>query len=548
MTQEQRTSWFGIRRQVLLLFLLLALLLVVPTVSFIRWWLVVSQQQLNEKLLVEGYKSFIGYIDEKRGVLETLARSYGRYQAVRGLDAGPAGTASGTDIMALKRDARLDLFSVVDARGRVIGGDKDVELFAASRLAARQAGWPSYSPEVLTGFFYDVSGRLWLLARAPLEGEGAPAASIVIGYHADEAFLDAWAQPMSFRVDLYRHAPSAVQEAYYPATPDAGITWNELSGAHRPYVLRSASSGGAALMFLAAVVRDIRGEAVAVLILRRSAPLAVMPQHFFLNFLWVILVFFFGLLCVSIRFFTERITRPVVDLRRAIRDITSSGNLAGRLHPGREDEMGRLMEEFNSMLEKLEASNTGLNRSKQELTVLYNDLLEQKRFTSEIVATAPSVVLVLLPDGRVKFINDASSRIMGFKPEEVIGRQWVDNFVPFRHRDEVRQVFEEILRGEIQAHRQSEGKVLTKEGHERTILWSNSIIADDQGRLVSVLAIGMDITRWKETERDLRQKMTQLERFVRVTMDRERVVMDLKRELKRLKGAAQGGQAGHGDL
>ena len=548
MAYEQRASWFGIRRQIILLFLLLALLLVVPTVSFVRWWLVVSQKQLNEKLFAEGYKTFVVYVDQKRGVLETLARSYGRHQAVRALVAGPAGAAAGSDIPALKRDARLDLFSVVDARGRVIGGDKDVELFTASRLAARQAGWPSFSREVLTGFFYDASGRLWLLAQAPLEGEGAPATSVVVGYHADEVFLDAWAQPLGFHVDVYRHAPSAGEEAYFPATERAGVTWKELRYSQRPYLIRRTSSDGAALMFLAAVLRDIRGEAVAVLILRRAAPFGTMPQHSFLNFLWVILVLFFGFLCVAIRFFTDRITRPVVDLRRAIRDITSSGNLAGRLHPAREDEMGRLMEEFNKMLEKLEASSASLNRSQKELTALYNDLLEQKRFTSEIVATAPSIVLVLLPDGRVKFINDASSRIMGFRPEEVIGRQWVDNFVPFRHREEVRKVFEEILRGEIQPHRQHESKVLTKEGHEHIILWSNSVIADDRGRLLSVLAIGMDITRWKETERDLRQKMTQLERFVKVTMDRERVIMELKREVKRLKGVTQDGQGGHGDL
>jgi|GEM_PF-2227661 len=547
MPNEQRTSWFGIRRQVILLFLLLALLLVVPTVSFIRWWLLASQEQLNERLLTEGYKAFIGYVDEKRGVLETLARSYGRHQAVRGLLTGQAG-AAGPDIPALKRDARLDLFFVEDGHGRVMGGDKDVELFATSRLAAREAGWPSSSAEVLTGFFYDASGRLWLLARAPAREEGATAGSVVVGYQADEAFLDAWAQPLGFSVHVYQHASSAGEETYYPATTDAGVTWKEIRHAPRPYLVRSVSSDGAALMFLAAALRDIRGEAVAALILRRNAPLVAMPQRSFLNFLWGILVLFFAFLCVAIRFFTDRITRPVVDLRRAIRDITSSGNLAGRLHPARDDEMGQLMEEFNTMLEKLETSTTSLNRSQKELTVLYNDLLEQKRFTSEIVATAPSIVLVLLPDGRVKFINDASARIMGFRPEEVIGRQWIDNFVPFRHREEVRKVFEEILRGDIQPHRQLEGKVLTKEGHERIILWSNSAIADERGQTVSVLAIGMDITRWKQTERDLRQKMTQLERFVKVTMDRERVVLELKRELKRLKGVPQEGQATDGDL
>ncbi len=548
MAHDQRASWFGIRRHVILLFVFLACLLVVPTVSFLRWWIVVSQDQLNERLLCEGHRIFIGYIGQKREVLETLARSFVRHPVVQALVAGAAGAAAESDITALKRDARLDLFSVVDARGHVLGGDRDIELLELSRLTVPQLGWSSSSSDILTGFFYDASGRLWLLARAPLETPGAPESSLLIGCYVDETFLGSWADPLGFHVDVYRHESSAGEEVYYPATENAGVMWKELRYAQGPYVIRPASLGGMRLMFLAAALRDIRGEAVAVLILRRAAPLIAIPQHTFLNFLWIVLGLFFGFLAVSLRFLTDRITRPLVDLRGAIRDITASGNLAARLHPAREDEMGQLIEEFNKMLEKLETSSVSLNRSKEELTALYNDLLEQKRFTSEIVATAPSIVLVLLPDGRVKFINDASSRIMGFRPEEVIGRQWIDNFVPFRHREEVRRIFDEILKGEIQTHRQQQGKILMKEGHERILLWNNSVIVDEGGRLVSVLAIGMDITRWKETERDLRQKVTQLERFVKVTMDRERVVMELKREVKRLKGATQDGQAADEDL
>jgi biotin-(acetyl-CoA carboxylase) ligase len=89
---------------------------------------------------------------------------------------------------------------------------------------------------------------------------------------------------------------------------------------------------------------------------------------------------------------------------------------------------------------------------------------------------------------------------------------------------------------------------LTREGQERIILWSNSVIKDERGQLASVLSIGIDATPWKETERDLRQKMTQLERFVKVTMDREKVVLELKREVKRLEDALQGRQGGHEDL
>jgi hypothetical protein len=93
MAHDQRPSRFGIRHQVILLFFLLALFIVAPTLSFIRWWFVASQEQVGEKLLSEGYKTFIAYVDQKRDVLETLARSFVRHPAVRSLAAGSGAVA-----------------------------------------------------------------------------------------------------------------------------------------------------------------------------------------------------------------------------------------------------------------------------------------------------------------------------------------------------------------------------------------------------------------------------------------------------------------------
>jgi len=535
MAYDQRSQWFGIRRQIIFLFLLLALFVIIPTVSFVRWWSVIFREQISEQLLTEGHNDLLFHVDEKRGTLEALALSFSRVSG-----------STAQDLMVFKRDFRLDLFSLVDEKGRVIDGDRDLEFFEPSRLAARQLGWPAPTTSLVSGFFYDASGRLWLLARALVAAPGdARRSYCIVGLRADEVFFNSWAERLGLRVDLYRHASSVEEEEYYPAAVDAGVTWKELITLNAPYLIRSSQD--AETMFLAALLRDIRGEAVAVLIMRRAVPFFLMPQHTFFNFLWVILVLFLGFISLSIRLFGERVTRPLVDLRRAIRHITSSGNLGRRLEPVRRDEMGRLIEEFNAMLDKLESSSVRLNRSQQEMAAVYGDLLEQKRFTSEIVATASSIVLVFLPDGRVKFVNDAVVRIMGFRPEEMIGRPWIDSFVPYRHREEAHRILDGILKGTIEVFRQEEGYILTKEGQEKVILWSNSVITDEKNRVTSVLAIGMDITQWRQAEGDLRKKMSQLERFVRVTMDREEEIMELKRALRRAQGQAPNGGVGHVD-
>ncbi|MEK7227163.1 MAG: hypothetical protein AAB221_15970, partial [Bacteroidota bacterium] len=74
---------------------------------------------------------------------------------------------------------------------------------------------------------------------------------------------------------------------------------------------------------------------------------------------------------------------------------------------------------------------------------------------------------------------------------------------------------------------------------ERTILWNNNVLLDKDGRVSSIISVGQDVTEYKHIETELVKKMNDLERFYKVTMDRERVVIQLKEELRDLKARLQ---------
>ena len=50
-----------------------------------------------------------------------------------------------------------------------------------------------------------------------------------------------------------------------------------------------------------------------------------------------------------------------------------------------------------------------------------------------------------------------------------------------------------------------EDPILTKSGEERMIGWHNSLLRDDEGRVIGTLSSGEDITERKRAESGLRQ-------------------------------------------
>ena len=50
-----------------------------------------------------------------------------------------------------------------------------------------------------------------------------------------------------------------------------------------------------------------------------------------------------------------------------------------------------------------------------------------------------------------------------------------------------------------------ENPVLTKSGDLRTILWHNSTLRDEEGNITGTLSSGMDITKRKESQKELKK-------------------------------------------
>lgn len=77
----------------------------------------------------------------------------------------------------------------------------------------------------------------------------------------------------------------------------------------------------------------------------------------------------------------------------------------------------------------------------------------------------------------------------GWSREEIIGKPWVDTFVPPAWRDRVRDVARR-LRDRAGGYRFA-NPILTKDGRELLVEWYNSIVRDEHGKPLQIIATGI---------------------------------------------------------
>ncbi|MCR4423928.1 MAG: ATP-binding protein [candidate division WOR-3 bacterium] len=185
------------------------------------------------------------------------------------------------------------------------------------------------------------------------------------------------------------------------------------------------------------------------------------------------------------------VTRPLKYITYALNSKDSSG--LAQLNKSR-SEFG----ELSRMLTRYFVQETELRREK-ERTQMYLDV-------------AGVIIVAMDREGKVTLINRKGRQVLGYQEEEVLGKEWFENFLPATARDKPRAVFKRLMAGEVEPLAEYENPVLTRDGTERLIHWHNVVIKDEAGKIVGTLSSGEDITEKKKAERELQEKAEELRR------------------------------------
>ncbi|NOY65234.1 MAG: PAS domain S-box protein, partial [Nitrospirae bacterium] len=149
---------------------------------------------------------------------------------------------------------------------------------------------------------------------------------------------------------------------------------------------------------------------------------------------------------------------------------------------------------------------TAFIRDISERKRLEHLLIKAKKEAETYLNVAGVMLVVVGPDKRVKMINRKGAEILEAEPDEIVGENWFDNFIPEDIRDQLQDVFNQILSGNLGHYRFHENHVITKKGKKRLIRWYTALLRDDSGTPTGTLSSGEDITEQKEMEKELIKK------------------------------------------
>ena len=121
--------------------------------------------------------------------------------------------------------------------------------------------------------------------------------------------------------------------------------------------------------------------------------------------------------------------------------------------------------------------------------------LEKEKNTAQNYLDIVGVmILVLDVNNNVVLINRRGCEIIGYDAQEVIGKNWMENFVPQHIYKQVFDVSNALKDPSKSNIFYFENPILTKNGQERMIAWNNTHLFDEQKNIIGLLTSGEDIT------------------------------------------------------
>jgi len=153
------------------------------------------------------------------------------------------------------------------------------------------------------------------------------------------------------------------------------------------------------------------------------------------------------------------------------------------------------------------------------------ELQETKRYLTRLIESSTDAIVATDKQGNIVLFNEGAEVLLGYRPEDVIGKPWKELYASEEHAKELLR--EMRKRGGTVAAFESILK--TKEGQSVPVLVSASVLFAEHGEEVGTVGFATDVRTRKREEEALRKAHDELEKRV------EERTIELKTARERLR-------------
>ena len=156
-----------------------------------------------------------------------------------------------------------------------------------------------------------------------------------------------------------------------------------------------------------------------------------------------------------------------------------------------------------------------------EMREAQRELAKSKEENQNYLDVAQVLIMALDIDNNVVMINQAGADILGYSKDEIIGKNWIDKFIPVSAQKNINAIADEIIKN-IDNYNEYINPILTKSGEEKTIVWKNKSLFNDEGKVNGILTSGYDITKQQNVEKELIKIQENLKQQVKEEVEKRR--------------------------
>jgi len=142
----------------------------------------------------------------------------------------------------------------------------------------------------------------------------------------------------------------------------------------------------------------------------------------------------------------------------------------------------------------------GILRDTSSLHAFINKLKEEKNNLDKIFDLSDTILIQFDKNLDIMMINKKGCKVFGGDKKEIIGKN-LNDFIPKHLHSNFEQYIDELLNGDEFLTRSTVGKIKTFDKKIKTIEWHNTLLRNNNGELIYIIASGQEITERRKEEK-----------------------------------------------